>query len=393
MLDKVKKYSWLTGAIFKANLSTKRQILINFLTAKKKYVPKAEVDSILKCALCPNMCRFDCPVLKVEKSEASSPAGKMRIAYLLETGKLEFSEDAIDLMYKDADCDACKQWCPFNFSVGELLVDVRRDIVERGLAPKSLLEFQERLKKEHTIYEGGITSLNMDPKKGGDVLYFAGCTTLNKRKEVADATIKILEKAGINFTTLPEEWCCGAPLHTLGFHDAFREFTEHNLKTLKKAGCKTMICSCPACVYAFKELYPRNKLKVEHTSQFLLRLIKEGKIGPMEMNEEYVFHDPCVLSRKLGIYEEPREVLNNISKLKLKEAYFNKKDTRCCGLGGVLGITAPEISLKIAKNRSSELKEVCGSIVTACPACEMALKADKVLDISEVVLRAMKNRE
>jgi hypothetical protein len=126
MLDKVKKYSWLTGAIFKANLSTKRQILINFLTAKKKYVPKAEVDSILKCALCPNMCRFDCPVLKVEKSEASSPAGKMRIAYLLETGKLEFSEDAIDLMYKDADCDACKQWCPFNFSVGELLVDVRK---------------------------------------------------------------------------------------------------------------------------------------------------------------------------------------------------------------------------------------------------------------------------
>jgi Fe-S oxidoreductase len=84
-------------------------------------------------------------------------------------------------------------------------------------------------------------------------------------------------------------------------------------------------------------------------------------------------------------------VLNNISKLKLKEAYFNKKDTRCCGLGGVLGITAPEISLKIAKSRSSELKEVCGSTVTACPACEMALKADKVLDISEVVLRGMKD--
>jgi hypothetical protein len=120
-------------------------------------------------------------------------------------------------------------------------------------------------------------------------------------------------------------------------------------------------------------------------------LNKESKIGPMEMNEEYIFHDPCVLSRKLGIYEEPREVLNSISKLKLKEAYFNKKDTRCCGLRGVLGITAPEISLKIAKNRSSELKEVCGSIVTACPACEMALKADKVLDISEVVLRGMKD--
>ena len=58
-----------------------------------------------------------------------------------------------------------------------------------------------------------------------------------------------------------------------------------------------------------------------------------------------------------------------------------------------MGITSPELSRKIAKNRSSELKEVCSSIVTACPACEIALKTDKILDLSEVVLRGMKNGE
>lgn len=389
MSEKFKKNLWMIKPLFKANLSTKKQIMINFLTAKKKYVPKPTINNALKCALCPNMCRFDCPVLEAEKSEALSPAGKMRIAYLLETGKLEYSKGAIDLMYKDADCDACKKWCPFNFSVGDLLVDVREDIVKKGLAPKSLLELQERLEKEHTIYERGITSLDINQKKKADVLYFAGCTTLNKRKEVADATIKIFERAGVNFTTLPEEWCCGYPLYTLGFHDAFKKFTDHNQKAFKETGCKTVVSSCPSCVYAFKKLYPKSKLRIEHTSQFLLRLIKEGKIGPMELNEEYVFHDPCVLSRKLGIFEEPREMLNSISGLKLKEAYFNKKDTRCCGLGGMLGITDLDLALEIAKNRSSELNEVCSSIVTACPACEIALKADEVLDISEVVLRGM----
>ena len=399
----IKKYSWLIGAILKADFSTKKRIITNFFTAKKKYVPRSDVDNVLKCALCPNMCRFDCPVSKVEKSEVSSPAGKMRIAYLLETGKLEFSEDAINLMYKDADCDACKQWCPFDFSIGELLVDVRKDIVKKGFAPKSSLKIQERLKKEHTIYDHGITSIQMDPSKTSlkedpekkKVLYFAGCTTLNKRKEVADATVEILEKTGVNFATLPEEWCCGAPLHTLGFHDTFKEFAEHNLKEIKETGCDTILCSCPTCVYTFKKLYPKNRLKIEHTSQFLLKLIKENKIGHMEMKqeEEYVFHDPCVLSRKLNIYDEPREVLSNILKLNIKEPYFNKKDTRCCGLGGMIGITSPELSLKIAKNRSSELKEVCNSVVTACPACEIALKTDKIWDLSEVVLRGMKNGE
>ncbi len=397
MFGKIKKNSWVITSILKANFSTKRQVIKNFLTARKRYVPKkgkVDVKSILKCALCPNMCRFDCPITKVEKSEAASPALKTRIAYLLETGKMNFSDDAINLMYKDLDCDACRQWCPFGFSVGDLLVEVKEDIAERGLAPQSIIKFQERLSKEHTIYENGTTSPGRAREKA-EVLYFAGCTTLNRRKKIADSTIGILEEAGINFTTLPEEWCCGMPLYTLGFRETFDEFALHNLESFKEMGCKTIICSCPDCAYTFKELYPKNELKVAHVSQFLAELVKEGKIGPLELDGEFVFHDPCVLSRKLDIYKEPREVLNTISKLNLKETYFNKKDTRCCGRGGMLGITNPDISLEIAKKRSSELREVSNFVISACPACEAALKeADEdlnVMDISEAVFRGMKN--
>ena len=52
---------------------------------------------------------------------------------------------------------------------------------------------------------------------------------------------------------------------------------------------------------------------------------QKNKIEHMELEEEYVFHDSCVLSRKLNIYDEPREVLNNILKLNIKEPCFNKK--------------------------------------------------------------------
>jgi Fe-S oxidoreductase len=64
-------------------------------------------------------------------------------------------------------------------------------------------------------------------------------------------------------------------------------------------------------------------------------------------------------------------------------------------MGGMLGITNPKISLEIAKNRISELKEAGDSIVTACPTCELAFKnankdkKAKVYDISEVLLKSL----
>jgi len=154
------------------------------------------------------------------------------------------------------------------------------------------------------------------------------------------------------------------------------------------------VCSCPECVRTFRDVYPKIgfnlKMKILHSSQFLLKLLKEGKITFKEHNKEYIYHDPCVLSRKLDIHEEPRELLQSIPGVTLKEAQFNRKETRCCGMGGLLRVTSPEISLKVTMNRASELGE--SQIVTACPSCKVAFNRVKdidVSDLSEVILKAL----
>lgn len=396
MLDKLKKYSWIIKAIMNLSWSAKKEVVTHFLTAKKKYLPdkktKANVSDILKCGLCPNMCRFDCPVLQAAKSETVSPSGKARIAYLMEMKRLTFC-DAVNLMYKCCDCDACKEWCPFTFSVGELLQGVRRDVVEKGLVPPLLVKFKEDLVKKHTVYEA--TSLGLE--REGDILYFAGCTTLNKTREIADALVKIMERAQIDFAVLPEEWCCGAPLSILGFDKDFTTFAKHNAAVIRKGGYRTLVCSCPECVYMFKDVYPRIGLplgiEVLHTSQFLLRLVREGKIKLKLHKKEYVYHDPCTLARKLNIYEEPRELLN-IQGLNLKEPYFNKKETRCCGMGGLLSFTNPEISSLITENTAAYLKERGSSVITACPTCKKAFQRMdlEVRDITEVILNSVEEK-
>lgn len=395
-MDTMRKYLWIIKAIAKLKMSTQKDVITHFLTAKKKYLPDektyANVDDILKCALCPNMCRFDCPVLQAAKSETFSPAGKARLAYLMEMGRIQ-NDDVVKVMYACVGCDACKVWCPFDFSVEVLLKGVRKDMVKKKLVPLRLMELKKQVVTEKTVYESGKRSLGLEKK--GDCLYFAGCTVLNKTREIADATITVLEEAGVAIGVLPEEQCCGAPLSILGFDSDFKKIVDYNTQLIKEGGYKTVVCSCPVCGYMFKEVYPEMgfslDVNVVHTTQILLPLVKKGELRLHEYNKVYTYHDPCVLARKLEVYTEPRALLQCIPGLTLRETQLNAKETKCCGKGGLLPITNPEISLAIAKDRSSALKEVSSSVITACPACKMAFKRNNldVIDIAELVLKCL----
>ncbi|RLF44810.1 MAG: hypothetical protein DRN29_07790 [Thermoplasmata archaeon] len=383
-MEKIKKYAWIMDALSQVPFSLKTRAIKKFLTGGKEYLikgKKADIDAIIKCALCPNMCKFDCPVLEATKNESVSPSGKMRIAYFLEKGLIE-SSDAIETIYECCNCWACMQHCFFNFSVGELLVGVRQDIVEK--APEKVMELIKKLTENHVMDERGYFE-----RKDGSILYFMGCVVQSKQKEIADAMIKIFEAAKQSYALLAEEWCCGYPLYNLGFIEEFKKFAEHNMHEMKKY--EAIVCSCPSCTYMFKEVYPklgfRIEAKVYHATEYIHDLIENKQIETKKIEEGFVYHDACVLARKLSIIEEPRKILSNV--VNLKEPYFNKKETRCCGNGGQLGRIKPDISRKIAKKRMEELQEIAENITTACPSCKTAFEG-RAYDIAEVVSIAIK---
>ncbi len=392
-MDRTKKYAWVMDALSKTSFSTRARATKHFLMGKKEYLPKkktmADMDAVIKCALCPNMCKFDCPVLEAGKNEATSPSGKMRIAYFIETDRLK-GKDAFELMYKCVGCDACRQWCPFDFSVGDILKGVRSDIISKNKAPSTVLAIKEQLERNHILDERNFA---IEGKEKGDILYFMGCTVLSKRGEIAEAMAEIFDTAGENYAVMGEEWCCGGPLHNLGFVEDFKKFAVHNVKKIRESKCKEVVCSCPTCAYIFKQVYPiigcNIKVKVLHSSEYLFSLMKNKKIKAGYAEREYVYHDPCTLVRMLGIKEEPRKILKNIQGIVLKEAFFSREDTKCCGMGSQLRRTNPDIAEKIAKARVEELKNEAECIITSCPSCKTAF-GDNVYDLSEIVVMGMK---
>ena len=383
-------------AIGKTPITVKARAMKQFILGKKDYLPKketnADLDLIMKCALCPNMCRFDCPVSEAAKTETLSPAGKSRLALLFETGHLE-AEKVKDILYNCCNCDSCKQWCPFDFSLGDLLIGVHQDLVEKEHIPDNVLKIKEELNDNHIIGENKFKKTSK--KEQAEVLYFMGCSVRADQKEIAESMINIFEKIDEDYTFINDEWCCGAPLYKLGFKDEFKEYAEKNIKDLKKTGCKTLVCSCPTCADIIKNIYPEigvnTDIEILHTSEYLKKITKDKKLN--DVDKKCVYHDPCTLVRNLNITEEPREILNNIPKLKLKDPYFSKQNTQCCGRGGSLSKINEKLSETITKKRVQDLHRDSDVIITSCPTCKTAFEKQKskVFDISEIVDMALKD--
>ncbi|MEL7669179.1 (Fe-S)-binding protein [Methanobacterium sp.] len=222
------------------------------------------------------------------------------------------------------------------------------------------------------------------------MIYFRGCVAREKLNNIAEATEKILKKAGIDYKILENETCCGSFLLRTGFaHDA-KEVMKNTLKEIRE---EKIITSCAGCYKTFKKDYKEIlgvELDVVHTSQLFNDLIKDGKIEPLFLDKTVTYHDPCHLGRHLEEYNAPREILDNISNL--VEMDRNKEKSRCCGAGGGVRAAFPEITENIAEMRIKDAEDVEAEIlVTSCPFCILNLKSaskddKKVLDLSEIII-------
>jgi heterodisulfide reductase subunit D len=170
-----------------------------------------------------------------------------------------------------------------------------------------------------------------------------------------------MSSAEVDFKILGgEEWCCGFPLIAAGKPDKAREMKEHNLETMKTAGVKSVVFSCPSCYRTWHEFY-NTDLEIMHSTQILAKLIREGKIKLGPVNETVTYHDPCDLGRYAGIFEEPREILRAIPGLNFVE-WPTRMKSICCGGGGNLEMADPELSAAVAPEKLVEIQNTGAKI-------------------------------
>jgi heterodisulfide reductase subunit D len=287
-----------------------------------------------------------------------------------------------------------------DISTGKLLKGVRADLVEMGVISDDLKMFNERVLENETTFTKDTFKRNEyhQDAKNPQVFYYMGCVMAEKKPEAVLATISILKKLGIPFSTLAKErTCCGGPSYTVGFRKTTKMLGKKNVTLFKKADAPLIITDCPACydtiANTYKELGLKHDFKVMTTTAYFKELIEEGRLTPSKnVNITITYHDPCIAARGFGDITSARFIFSKIPGLQLKEPFLNKKETQCCGMGGVSHVHHPNESEAIGRQRLEQLlKTGAEKIVTACPACEEGFiiadggKNERVMDISEII--------
>jgi Fe-S oxidoreductase len=213
------------------------------------------------------------------------------------------------------------------------------------------------------------------------------------------SAVNVLRKLGVDVGYMYEdEPCCGSPTYYAGFESDYAEHAKKNYQVFKSFGVKNLIGLVPACTSALRDVYPKYvvgyDLEVQHVLEVVAKRLKGTGIKPKVKEKLAVtYHDPCQLSRYLGITDEPRQILKAIESVELIEPDLEQcgKWSTCCG-GGGLEVTHPELSERLGIRRAEELlKTGANVIVSNCPACELQLtKIIKKLDANAAVIDFMR---
>lgn len=402
-----------------------------------KFIPMQKIEGYNYVNVCPSISRYE--------YHAYSGGGRMDIAAAALANGVTYNDRLKDIVYNCQSCGACGTSCNYamDMQVQQPIEEFRIKCVEDGQTHPELDKVIQTLKKTGSMIppkgKRGDWASGMNIKNATretvEVLYHVGCLTSYDRNmhKLARATAKILQKAGVDFGIAGDsETCCGGRAYQMGYRQAFLDQARKNVDLIKKSGAKTVVVSCADGYHAFKVLYDqhglKNDIEVLHITEYIDRLIKEGKLTfEKRIDMTVTYHDPCRLGRmgepwvhwegkKIpggqhifdppktyrrgthGVYEPPRDILKNIPGIKLNEMVRIKEYAWCCGAGGGVIDSNPEYAEWTAGDRIREaVSSGAKAIVTACPWCEKLFletigKGDmklKVYDILELVEQAL----
>lgn len=371
-----------------------------------------ELMACLQCGYCIKVC----PAYSQTPWESITPRGK--IYYLLQLANrspvdrllgrdVDINPEFVDAIYNCTGCARCHTVCHVSIEFAEFWEKVRAWLVEEGAAPKPVhAKINERIAKYKNPYgepkekRDAWFPADIPRAERPEVIFYAGCTASYRQQKIAQASVRVIHRAGVPLNTLgQDEYCCTSPSLRTGQWDNTYECAEKVINSTERKGATTMVTACAGCfktiTHDFKEYYSGPTFEVMHFTEYVLKLLKQKKIKfSGELKAKVTYHDPCHLGRHSGVFEPPREILKRMPGVEFVEMPHNRMDSICCGAGGGYKSAYNEFATNIAAERVKEALSTGAEIIaTACPFCVLNLQhgaqkigADvRIVDIAEMV--------
>ncbi len=204
--------------------------------------------------------------------------------------------------------------------------------------------------------------MNAPTSSKGEVALFVTCLVDLMRPEVGFAAASLIEAVGFDVVVPRWQSCCGQPNYNSGDRHAARSMAERTIRVLEPYGqvvvpsgsCGGMIkVHYPRLIDEADPLFGKARALAERTEELTVFLARHGFQPSVPLQARRVtYHDSCSGLRELGIRDQPRALLRKLPALKLVE--LAEPDV-CCGFGGAFCVKYPDISGRMAGNKTADI--------------------------------------
>lgn len=334
-----------------------------FLEVEATFTHKQAKEEANRCLQCEcKLCMKECLMLP----EYTSCPKKLFKEYL-EKG---FENMDMNIAYSCNECQQCTIKCPNSFKIRDNFMEMRKEYVKAN-GDISPLEGHTELDDGQELECSPKYSITVPAKKQTKYVFIPGCTVPALFPDLVKNTFDHLKE------TLGEEnvgmilQCCAKPTKILGETKLFNERYSRVQKQIEEVDADIIVTICPSCYLTYDEHSGKKVISYWDLMQEKIGIPKSQKgIGK---NSDVVFniHDSCPTRYITSHHNSVRWVLSELG-YKLEEMHNIRENTRCCGVGGMLGCINSTLFKKTVDRRANDATQE--QIISYCGSCRTSME-------------------
>ena len=349
---------------------------------KHKIIAETKAYNCLDCGKCTAVC-------SVARHDSTFSPRMLVYDAIHDSGERAIKDDRL---WECLTCAACETICTSGVQYGEFIRALRFQASQAGISGRCT----HGGALQSMMHIMGADQLNQNrlewvPKKvktasTSDTLFFVGCAPyfdtffedLDARTlDAPKGAIALLNRLGITPAISPNERCCGHDMLNSGDIEGFTRLASQNIKAISATGAKRVVTSCPEGYHTLKVDYPRymgdTGFEVVHLTELLAEAVSSEQLNFKKTSKKVAYHDPCRLGRISGIYDPPRQILEAIPGLDVREMAHHHSNALCCGTQSWVncGTINKQMQMELLGEAQATGADI---LLTGCPKCQIHLK-------------------
>lgn len=378
----------------------------------------AEANNILRACVHCGFCQATCPTYVLLGDELDSPRGRIYLIKEMLEHARPATEEVVTHIDRCLSCLACMTTCPSGVHYMHL-VDHARDHIEqtytRPLFDRLLRSFLANVlpypRRLRLALAAGILAKPFAPllalvglkplaaaarlaplrppepaaepgtypahgPRRARVALLAGCANEALAPQITHATIRLLNRHGVEVVVAAGSMCCGSLEHHLGREEGAFAKARANIDTwsreIEGQGLDAILITISGCGTTVKDYgfmlrtdpaYADNAAKVSalarDISEYLAKLGVQASAPPRPLT--VAFHSACSLQHGQKVHREPRDLLAACGFV-VKEV---PEGHLCCGSAGTYNILQPEIAGRLRDRKIGNIAKTAPDVIAA----------------------------